>query len=192
MSKILFACFLFFNVCISSFPNEIELTIQHMMEIVNDLKVNFSILNTTKGCEFEISERINNDFEIMDEFIENITDKLCKNQTIHISLPLAIEIKNIINSRKYNTCDIGTKSFFGAFQNFEDLNFLFDLLNDLKWILANFPLFDTNAWVIEPDLNVSYNRIKESINILEEIQDIYFCNIFKISKNIICTSFTRG
>lgn len=177
MNKKLLICFLFFHVCASIFSSEIDLNIQHIMGKINDLKLCFSIMNTTNDYEFEISEHINDNFAIINEYIENIIDRLCKNQSIHISLPLAIRIKtftNVINNRRDTVYNIGMKNIFGVFQYFEDLNFLFDLANDLRWVLTNFPLVDTNAWITKPILFITYNRIKESINILEEIQDDYF------------------
>ncbi len=177
MNNKIFAFLLFFHVCISAFSNEIELTIHEMMKTINDLKINYFILNTTNSCEFEIFERISNDFKKMDVSIENVAGKLRQNKSMHISLPLAMKIKNIINElncRQDNIYDVGNKSFVGVFQCFEDLNILFDLLNDLRWVLANFPLTDINAWIVETGLNISYNKIKESINIFAEIQDGYF------------------
>ena len=177
MKNKLFACLFFFHVCASAFSSEIALTVQHLMETINDIKLKYSSLNTTNGYEFETFERINNGFTIMDKFIDNIIDGLCENQSTHIALPLAYEIKyyiNFFNSKRDSTYDIGMKHFYGIFQYSEELNFLFDVVNELRWILANFPLVDTNAWVMESGLNVSYNKIKKSISILDEIDDVYF------------------
>jgi len=177
MNKKLFVFLFFFHVCVSAFSSEIELSIQNIMEAINNLKLNISILNTKNEYEVEISERINDDFNIIEKSIENIIDKLHEKKSVHISLPLAIEIKNFINTfnnRQDRVYDIGIKSFFGVTKYFDELNLLFYLVNDLRWIITNFPLVDTNAWVIEPDINISYNRYKENINILEEIQDAYF------------------
>jgi hypothetical protein len=141
------------------------------MEIINNIQINNSNLNTARDNDLEIIKRIDSDYRVAEEIIQNIYGYVNKNGEIHISFPLIVSLRDSVNrvSRIDRSFSIkGLKGVFG-FSDILELNVVFDILFTLRWILTNFPLADQNTWIVDSDFNITYHKIEESIKIFEYI-----------------------
>ena len=177
-NKILFIWIFFFYIARSASCSEIDSAIQNLMEIVNNINIYNSILNTSRNSELEILEDMNRDYVLANEIIDNMYIAVNKNNSIHISQPLVIQIRDRIN--RASSVDRyfhipGMKWLNGAGLGEMELDIIFDQLRLLRWLIANFPLDDTNAWTLNNDLYVSYFQINDSIELFSTvIEDIIF------------------
>ena len=159
------------------YANNIDSDIQHLMEIINSIQINNSILNTSRHDESEILERINGEYIVANEIIEYIYNVVNEKQTVHVSFPLVVMIRDRLNYISRIERDLyiqGMKWFHGAGLNTIDLDIIFNHLRWLRWVVTNLPIDDSNTWVNSNNLDISYNKVQESIDILEKINDDIF------------------